>query len=96
MTLTFPSFKATPAERTTLRDISNRAAELSLEFDIPYPTLDLEMDLLAAREDIPSLDLQRLLVSPVADFSHDIFGIRRHINRATGKVENCFMPRCAR
>jgi hypothetical protein len=91
-----PTFQATEAERAILRKISDRAAELSIEFEIPYPTLELEMDLLAAREDIVTLDLRRLLDSPIADFSHDIFGIRRFINRTTGEVEGCFVPRCAR
>ena len=42
------------------------------------------------------LDLQKLLDAPDGDFGHDVFGIRRHINRQTGELENCFLPRCAR
>lgn len=41
------------------------------------------------------LDLQKLLDAPDGDFGHDVFGIRRHINRQTGELGDCFLPRCA-
>jgi len=41
------------------------------------------------------LDLDRLLKFSDLDFEHDIRGIHNNLNRNTGKLENCFLPRCA-
>lgn len=39
------------------------------------------------------LKLQELLEADDFNFVHDVTGIIRHINRQTGKLENCFLPR---
>ncbi len=52
------------------------------------------MDVQAAHATCP-LKLSELLDSPKMDFAHDIFGIARNINRETGEIENCFLPRYA-
>lgn len=31
-----------------------------------------------------------------SDFGHDIFGIRRHIDRITGRLGGEFQPRCVK
>lgn len=45
---------------------------------------------------VPELDLQKLLDAPPFDFTHDICGIIRHMDRSTypGKLTDCFWPRC--
>jgi len=53
------------------------------------------MDVVACHLNGCPLDLQKLLDSDAFTFSHDIVGIRRHINRSNGQIENCFLPRCA-
>jgi hypothetical protein len=53
------------------------------------------LDLFFANENVP-MDFERLLNFPLADFAHDIFGIQRHMNRQTTKLEDCFVPRCAK
>lgn len=57
--------------------------------------LSLEMDLIACHNNGCPLKLDALLKFPPFDFAHDIYGIRNHINRKNGKIENCFLPRCA-
>ena len=52
------------------------------------------MDIEATHIDCP-LDLQGLLDADFIDFSHDIMGIRQHLNRETGKLEGGFVPRYA-
>jgi len=37
-----------------------------------------------------NLNLDKLLKASVADFSHDINGIRNHLNRSTSKLEGNF------
>lgn len=41
------------------------------------------------------LRLDALLSAPDFDFAHDVFGILRHIDRATGELGNCFVPRAS-
>lgn len=41
------------------------------------------------------LDLDRLLHGPLTDFTHDVFGIMRHIDLETGYMRDCFVPRYA-
>lgn len=40
------------------------------------------------------IDWLKLLDAPAMDFVHDVAGIQRHINRETGRIEDCFVPRC--
>ena len=42
------------------------------------------------------IDLERLLNAPDYDFAHDVDGIRTHLNRRTGELEDCFLPRYAK
>ena len=57
--------------------------------------LDMIMDLDAANKNCP-LKLQELLDTDDFNFYHDLVGIRQHINRNTGKLEDCFLPRFAK
>ena len=68
------------------------------------PTLlDIEMDLTACHANGCPLNLDRMIDATREDagsplhFSlwHDVTGIHRHLNRETGKLEDCFMPRLA-
>jgi len=51
--------------------------------------------LLTAHEDVP-LDFPRLEEFSDFSFAHDIMGIGRHLDPDTGKIGNCFLPRCAK
>jgi len=55
----------------------------------------LTMDILAAdgvNGNMP-LDWDRLNIASDATFAHDIAGIRRHMDRVTGILGGCFVPR---
>lgn len=54
----------------------------------------LLMDLEAVHHQI-GLRLDELLKASRFDFMHDVFGIRRHMDRATGTLGGCFLPRYA-
>lgn len=64
------------------------------DFDA-YDALSGSMDLRAVHYREP-LDLQKLLSAPQDTFAHDIFGICNNINRGTGRLMNCFSPRCTK
>lgn len=56
---------------------------------------DLSMDIEACHNNGCKLDLGKLLHAPAFDFAHDIYGIHKHLNRETGEMQHCFLPRCA-
>jgi hypothetical protein len=62
----------------------------------PKDRLSFEMDIDAAHSNGTPLDFDKLLAFDDFNFWHDINGIQRHINRETGKIENCFSPRCSK
>lgn len=75
--------------------IVNRAASsLNLE-SLGVDRLTLSMDLRATHLNGCPLDLRGLLDAQKFDFTHDICGIVRHINRVTGKLGDYFLPRYA-
>jgi hypothetical protein len=45
---------------------------------------------------VTPLDLALLLAAPDQDFAHDVYGIVGHLDRETGKLRDCFLPRTAR
>lgn len=87
------NWNATEEERCLAHAIAKRAAQQAIEFDIEYRVLDAEMDILATHLNGCPLKLQELLDADDVNFAHDTFGIRRHINRETGKLEDFFDPR---
>lgn len=58
-------------------------------------TMDLEMDITAAATVLP-MKLNELYKEKTFNFFHDVCGIMRHIDRDTGNLMHCFLPRCAR
>ena len=56
---------------------------------------DLNMDLVATHANGCPIDFSRLLHADLFNFSHDIAGIVRHLDRRTGELTNCFVPRMA-
>lgn len=51
------------------------------------------MDLEVTQKQFPEGNLEVLLNLSDGDFAHDLFGIKRHINRREMMVEGCFVPR---
>lgn len=85
------SFAATIADYALIRDIVERA--VSEKLIRRKAVQDLNMDLTACHCSGTPLRLADLLKAPAVDFAHDIRGIQRHIDRDTGELCDCFMPR---
>ena len=80
-----------------IHKIAKRAVCLAVELDIDGITLmDTDMDVSACHANGNPLDLSALLAAKDGDFGHDVFGIRRFIDRKTGKLGGCFSPRYSR
>ena len=76
-------------------DITARAQRLYLANGIIRDPVEIEMDVVATHANGCPLRLRDLLDADDFNFMHDICGIERHINRFTGKLERCFLPRFA-
>ncbi len=72
-----------------------RAAQLVTDYGGIYSLLDAEMDITAVHLNGCALDLSRFIAFDDTNFGHDALGIRAHIDRDTGKLKSCFLPRCA-
>jgi hypothetical protein len=85
--------KLTTEEDRLIGQIARRACQLApaMEWDI----LGLEMDLGAAHLADP-MDLVKLRDFDPGNLLHDISGIIAHIDRTTGKMNDCFLPRASR
>ena len=91
------SFTVTADERELILKIADRAqTELFDKNGIQQTPLDTVMDLSATIAQGCPLRLQELLDADGFNFAHDVCGIRGHINRQTGLLENCFLPRFAK
>lgn len=74
--------------------IVKRAVSTAKKRGIELDHRIMDMDLTACHANGTPLDLPKLLASDEFNFSHDVFGIRRHIDRETGELKDCFSPRC--
>lgn len=90
------NWSVTREDAAIIAKIAKRAVRLAQANEIAYDFVEAEMDLTAAHLNGCPLELADLLDAPDADFGHDVFGIRRFIDRTTGKVGGCFSPRYSR
>lgn len=82
-------------EARTIAAIAKRAVHMAAKVGFDYGFMDADMDITACHMNGAPLRLNELLAADDLNFSHDVFGIRRHLNRETGKLEDCFSPRYA-
>lgn len=87
------NWKVTKQEAELISQIVRRAMQHIPNYPDDFQTCS--MDITACHANGNPLDLQNLLDAPDLDFSHDVLGIRRYINRNTGKLEDFFSPRCS-
>lgn len=75
-----------------IADIAKRADEAGL---LMFDRMSLILDLEAVHNEV-GLKLEELLNADDANFTHDIAGIQKHIDRQTKKLTDCFLPRYAK
>ena len=86
--------KISKYDASVITDIVKRAAGMSEKHGEQLDSLSLHMDMCCAHATCP-LKLGELLAARDGDFAHDVYGIRRHINRTTGELGDAFLPRFA-
>lgn len=87
-------FTRKPADVLLIHKIASRAVERAAQFGISLDMLTVQMDVSAVNANGCRLDPQKLLDFDDVNFAHDVAGIYRHIDRDTGKLRDCFLPRC--
>ena len=90
-----PSFDRSGISDVKLAVIASRALKLYREYEIEADRDEIKMDLVAAHANGCPLDLDKLYDFDDFSFMHDIIGINRNVCHDTGKLQNCFVPRCA-
>lgn len=85
------NFTATNNQLDMIEKIVERARSHYGQID----TMRMTMDLDACISNGCPLDLENLYKADDFNFSHDICGITQHMDRNTGKLMNCFVPRFA-
>lgn len=83
-------------DQNQIISIAHRANQLSIRLGMRghavYHAQDAAMDVAAVHANSMKLQLAQLRVASDGDFAHDVFGIRRWLNRDTGDL-GCFNPR---
>lgn len=87
-------FDCSRFEHGLIEKIVDRAEKMKPE-GMRQSRMDWFMDITACHANGCQLKLDELLVAADFDFAHDVFGIRRHIDRTTGRLGDCFLPRFA-
>lgn len=91
-----PSFDVTAAESRIIHEIAGRAMGLHVARQgDPFTKMDVAMDVTAVHANGCPLRLEALRDADDFNFTHDILGIRRHLDRDTGQLGNHFCPRFA-
>jgi len=84
------------AELELESEIAKRAVIMAKQSRVAYDQMTAVMDIDACHNNGCPLKLRELLDADNFNFAHDVFGIRNNINRKTGQLENCFLPRYSR
>lgn len=85
------NWRITEEDTTLIGGIVDRAEGAGLVAD----RMASVMDITAVHSNGCPLKLAELLSGADFDFMHDFTGIARHIDRTTGKPDDCFLPRFA-
>lgn len=84
--------KGTIEDEIVASDIAQRFID---EIDPNATKMTIVMDIMASHTNGCKLKLEALRDSKLSDFVHDVCGINKHIDRETGKLLDCFLPRYA-
>lgn len=87
------SFEVDIAELELINRIVDRARAMAAGAGWNYDRQDATMDIKACHANGNPLKLAELFAADDFNFAHDVFGIRRHLDRSTGQLTDHFSPR---
>lgn len=74
------------------RDHVDRIVERAKDLVPDVSSLEVRMDISVVHAQAP-LRLGEFAAADDGNFGHDLYGILSHLNRLTGEMEDCFVPR---
>lgn len=89
------NLQTTREDAEIIRRIARRANAAARRAGVEYSVLTAWMDVSNCHVNACPLELEALATAPLSEFQHDVFGIRRHIDRHNGTMGGCFLPRYA-
>jgi hypothetical protein len=90
------NWKTNKEERKLLRKTVDRIIRLHKPKPLTEDDrINITMTLTACHLNGTPLDFEKMLVCDEFTLFHDLVGIEKHMNIDTGKIERCFLPRCA-
>lgn len=94
------NWMTSPEDWSKIQTIVSRALATLPDLDAESESLmksrlGLTMDIIGCHRNGTPLDLDALMNADAFTFAHDIGGIRAHIDRTSGRLMDCFVPRCA-
>lgn len=89
------NWEVSPQDKALITQIANRACRILAANGEEADQTHEEMNITACHNNGMPLNLQKMLDADEFDFMHDVCGIDRHIDRNTGQLKNCFLPRFA-
>lgn len=89
------NWDASPGDLDLIEKIADRAAKCSFYDELNVQKRHIVMDLMATHCNGCKLNLAAMLDGGLLDFAHDLMGILRHLDRDTGGLQDCFVPRFA-
>ncbi len=78
-----------------IHGVAKRASSTLIKLGHVGDCLGIAMDLEFCHANGCPLDLAGLATARDADLLHDVCGINKHLDHATGKLTDCFLPRFA-
>jgi hypothetical protein len=88
------SFNCSKNESEAINKIADRYIQMMhLHSSKKIDRTALIMDITACHCNGCNLNLHGLLTADEFNLGHDVGGIRQYIDRSTGKMTNCFLPR---
>ncbi len=85
--------KTTKEEYRVIGKIATRATRICKTYGIKYNLFECSMDIIITHLNAQKIKLQELSEADEGNFMHDILGIRNHLNKQTGELRDCFLPR---
>lgn len=89
------NYVASKEDARAIDQIVARALESFTDYPLPHVKMHLEFDLTLCHANGCPLKLRELLTAEDEGFWHDLDGIAQHLDRRTGELGECFVPRFA-
>lgn len=93
-------WEPTAREHNLIMELAMHVHAIAMKNHVVYSLHDALMDITCVHLNGCALDLKAMVeaidTEHDADVIHDLFGIRRHIDRTTGRLMGCFVPRYAK